>query len=149
MDKRIVAGAVCGVLVFCMGRCSTGGESSPPRSEPRRVPAPGPTRTVSITKTETVTKIVTKVPQACLNAISGLENIGRSASNLADVGTPQLDLMRDAHQAMAGKDYSKLVDLQEKQMRLNDRTVKDMADLNLELLPQIRRYSKQCKQAKR
>lgn len=99
-----------------------------------------------VEETKTVTK--ERTPESCLKALDDLDRIVKASSGLADVGNPQLDVMSSAHEAIAGKDYQRLVKLQEDQMKLNDKTVDHVKTLELDLLPQMHKYAKQCRSAK-
>lgn len=132
-------------VAFGAGRCSVGGDNDAP-TDSERVPIPVATRTVEVEKTRTVTK--ERTPKSCIQALDDLDRIVKASSELADVGNPQLDVMSGAHEAIAGKDYQRLVKLQEDQMRLNDKTVDNVKTLELDLLPEMRRYAKQCRAAK-
>jgi hypothetical protein len=136
--------AVVGVMVFSMGRCSApGGPDGPGESE--REPAPAVTKVVK-GDTKTVTKY--KMPGSCMKALDNLDAIIKAASGLGDAGNPQLDLMSQAHEAIAEKDFQRLVTLQDRQNKLNDKTTEHVKNLEVDLLPYYRRYEKECKAAK-
>lgn len=145
LSKLASAGALLFAVAFGAGRCSLGGGGDAP-DDPERKPEPVVTKTVEVEKTRTVTR--DRTPKSCIEALDDLDEIVRASSELADVGNPQLDLMSSAHEAIAGKDYQRLVKLQEDQMKLNDKTVDNVKTLELDLLPEMRRYAKQCRSAK-
>lgn len=142
--ERVALGAIVAACVFSMGRCSAGDRGFPPH-DAKRTPASGGVSTVR--ETETVTRTVDKylVPDSCIKALEDLEKITSASSNLADVGVPQLDIMSRAHEAIAGKDYKLLVDLQEQQLKINDRTIENVKDLEVDFLPRMRENARQCK----
>lgn len=145
LSKLASAGALLFAVAFGAGRCSLGGSGDGP-DDSERIPRPVATKTVMVEETKTVTK--ERTPESCLKALDDLDRIVKASSGLADVGNPQLDVMSSAHEAIAGKDYQRLVKLQEDQMKLNDKTVDHVKTLELDLLPQMHKYAKQCRSAK-
>lgn len=147
MRTSRAVGAVALLLVVGagMGRCSVGGGGDAPDESESEL-EPVATKTVEVTKTETVTK--ERTPQSCIQALDDLDAIVKASSGLADVGIPQLDVMSGAHEAIAGKDYQRLVKLQEDQLKLNDKTVDNVKALELDLLPEMQKYAKQCRSAR-
>lgn len=141
--RRVVVLVAAIACVFSAGRCSAEVQGNNGH-QTKRLPTPTPTVTIEKTVTKTVTKYLT--PESCLKALSDLEKISAASSRLADVGLPELDLMSRSHQAIADHDSQKLVQLQSDQMKLNDQTVGDVKDLEVDWLPQMKLYAKQCRE---
>lgn len=144
--RKVIVGGVTVLVVFSAGRCSVIGTNDPPHDSERS----GHGKPVVVVSTSTVVKSVVKyrATPECITALDDLDKIITAASGIANVGTPELDLLSNAHEAITSHDYSRLVQLQEDQMAINDKTVGYVKDLYVGWLPQLNELARQCRRTK-
>lgn len=127
-NKKIV-GAASAVLFFI--GVGIGSSMSPPTPVDDARPEPAPTVTVTATATH-VTTVPADLPESCKNAIATLLGMREDLNEVIGSSGKQVDILRQAHTAIATKDLSLLNDAHQKQNDL----VRSVSSSRLELLEQ-------------
>lgn len=133
------AALVIGTITFLFGSC-LGRANSPVVYKTRTVPGP----TVTVTKKVTETKV--SYPEPCVEAMEAMSKLANSVDPILNAQRQQVDIMSDAHVALATQDYNKLNSVVERQQKLDQQIVGAEQETLLHRQT-VNKYLPECKTA--
>lgn len=141
-EGRYKAAAVLTIaaLSFGVGQCSAKQDADSKSDSPTPKVVPGSTETVI--KTETVTR--ESMPISCKEALRLAARINSDADPLINVANQALDMMEQAHEAMAEEDGTRLNALRTDLYKLGAKTSKPTMDLKVDVVPQFQKRMSAC-----